>query len=207
MNRDQFYEQLPRIGKRLFTWGILSAAVFLTLWYIGGFNLWGRFLELCLKVVTLGKDISFAPGNSETAAFVYKFGLEDGRQASLTFPVNRLNSSMVEVVTLLAVWPYRGRSDFFKLVAWCLLFTVLYQCFNVWIQLYDVKIGPQFAGSYGIFWEDTLGYRIVAKVAAFDKFILRYWAGFPIFLCALVAFYFSQQKQAKRKSGRGKGRK
>lgn len=207
MTRDEFYQQLPRFGKRLFTWGILSAAVFLILWYIGGFNVWGWFMALWLRMLPLGMDISFAPGNSETAAFIYKFNLEDGRQASLTFPINRLNSCMVEVITLLAVWPYRGCSGFLKLAAWCLIFTIFYQCFNVWVQLYDVKIGPQFAGSYGIFWEETLGYRILTKIAAFDKFILRFWAGFPIFLFALVAFYFTQKNQAKRKNRRGQGTK
>ncbi len=194
MSKQDLYNQLPIIIRRLFTWGLLSAGLFLVVWYFGGYNLWGRFLQFFLNIFLFPMDIQFEAGTSQSAAFIYTFALENGERGQLVFPANMLHSVIVEVVTLLALWPHKNYKLLLRLAAWCLLFTILYQCFNVGIQLYAIKIGPEAASKYKLFWEETWWYLTVNKVAAFDKFLLRYWAGFPIFMCALTADYFFGKK-------------
>ena len=199
MTKQDFYNQLPSLAKRLFTLGLGAALAFLVFWYYGGHNLWGYFLGGVFKITGFFMNIHFQSGNSENAAFFYTFALEDGRMANLTFPINRLNSNMVEVVTLLAIWIYRPARSFFRIALWCLLFTVLYHWCHVVLQLYIVKIGPNFANNYHIFWEQTAWYLIVNKIATFDMLLLRYWAGFPIFLFALVTDYFFGKRKGTSK--------
>jgi hypothetical protein len=198
MKKEEIYSQLPRLIIRLGKFGVPAAVAFLVFWYFGGHNLWGRFLDLCMSITAFYYPVSFAPGSSEIAAFerVVEAG---GQKSTLTFPVNRLNTSMVEVVTLLGLWPSKSWRAFFKLAAWCLLFTVLYQTFNVVIQLYVTEIGPDLANRFQLFWKETTWYRVIEKISDFDMFILRYWAGFPIFLCALVCAHLTSPQKPEPK--------
>lgn len=184
--RKELYGQLPALMRRLFTLGLGCAVLFLTAWYLGGYNLWGHFLDVCLNVTAPFFNLSFQPGDSDSASFWHKVTL-GGTATELEFKINLLSAHMVEVVTLLAIWPYTNLKQFLRLAAWCLLFTVLYQTFNIVIQTYVIEIGPKLANRLEIFYEETLWFRFIKKVASFDMFILRYWAGFPIFLFALLA--------------------
>ena len=205
MNRDQLYQHLPLLIKRLFTWGLLASTLFLSFWYFGGLNLWGPFVSVPLKMAWFLGDIQFQSGSTESAALLMDVVLEHGGSAQLKFPINLLNMSVVEVITLLALLPRDNWKSFFRLAAWCFLFTWMYHCFHASLQLYQMKIGPDLAGQVGMFWEPTTWYTIVENIAAFDTFILRYWAGFPIFGLALLVDHLvttRQPKPAHKKSGK-----
>ena len=189
MNREEFYSQLPRLLKRLFTWGLAAATLFLVLWYFGGLNVWGYLLTPIVKISNGWGPIHFQPGDMSSAQIIYSLAL-DGASADLSFPVNQLNSSLVEVITLLGIWPYRDAKSLLKLAFWCLLITLAYHCFMVNIQFLETRLGPDLANRRGVFWEETISYQFIHKIAAFDKFILRFWAGFPIFAIGLSANYF-----------------
>jgi len=200
MSRQDVYNQLPAIIRRLFTWALLAVGVFLLFWYYGGYNLWGHFLEFVFNIALFPMDIVYKPGISQGASFVYTFTLENGQTGQVHFLVNMLHIVLLEVITFLAVWPHKNLKSFFRLAGWTLVFTVLYQCFNVGIQLYAAKIGPSMASELKIFWEETWWHRLIDKVAKFDKFILRYWGGFPVFLFALVADYFTKKPYSSKKA-------
>ena len=189
MNREALYGSLPSLLRRLFTIGVGSAVLFLAIWYSGGHNIWGHFLDICMNITAPFYNLSFESGSSSTASFWHAVTIE-GNQTELEFKINLLSAHMVQVVTLLAIWPYRNKKHFLRLVFWSLLFTVLYQTFNVVIQTYYMQIGPKMATRLEIFWEETFWFRVVRKVAVFDKLILRYWAGFPIFMFAFLADAF-----------------
>ncbi len=187
MTKQELYGQLPVLGRRLFTRGVPAAVLFLVFWYLlHGDIIWGHFLNLCLKLTAFYFPVSFEPDH---AKFVHAFTYSE-KTVSVVFDMNLLHMGMVQVITLLAMWLHRRWQDLLRLIAWCLLFSVLYQTFDVVIQLYSQKIGPKMADTLQIFYEETTYLRIVQKIASFDKFILRYWSGFPIFMFALVADYF-----------------
>ena len=199
MNRGDLYGHLPSLLKRLFTLGLGSATLFLVLWYYGGYNIWGYFLDFCMNITAPFYGLTFESGTTSTASFWHTVTIE-GNTTELEFKINLLSTHMVQVVTLLAIWPYRNKTHFFRLAAWCLLFTVLYQTFNVVIQTYYIQIGPKLATRLEIFWEDSFWFRVVRKIAVFDKLILRYWAGFPIFMFAFLADAFFGAKVESKKA-------
>ena len=49
-----------------------------------------------------------------------------------------------------------------------------------------------------VFWEPSAWYEVVRHLAAFDKFILRYYAAFPVFGMGLVCRYFLEQRKVKK---------
>lgn len=206
MKREVVQTLLPRLLKRLFTFGLLSAAIFLAFWYGGGLNLWGALLEIAFIPLM---DVTFEPGNFREAAFLLNVPLESGGMSQLTFPANQLNSSLVTVVTLLAMWPHRDLKAGLKLTGWCLLFILLYHLFQISIQLYQVRIGPDFANQQKIFWESSTWYLLIENIAAFDKFILRYWGGFPAFGMGWLVFWSLERRKAppsRAMNGRGKSK-
>ena len=210
MARAELYSQLPKLLKRLFLLGVPCATVFLAIWYFGGYNVWGRFLTLFLNIVAPFAPLRFEAGSSSLAGFVYSFVLEDGRPGELTFLVNQLNSVLVELVTLLAIWPHRHRKAFFQLLGLCLISVMFYQAFSILVQLHVMEIGPAVAGKYEVYWEDSFWYQTVKNISAFDKFLLRFWAGFPIFFFAVALLHFftrgseaeSQTKKAAKKKNK-----
>ncbi len=208
MTRDELYAHLPQLIRRLFTYGLGSAVLFFVFWYMGGHNLWGHFLGVCLKLTAFFYDLRFQPGTAESASILHHMVIEGGPPAGidLEFKINLLSAHMVEVITLLAMWPSANKKEFFRLAFWCLACTVLYQTFNVLVQLHVQEIGPKLATRFEVMWEwdGSWWYALVKKVSNFDKFILRYWAGFPIFLCALVLNYFTTKKSANPMPGKKK---
>jgi len=208
MKRAELYAQLPLLMRRLFTLGLGAAIAFFVFWYMGGHNLWGHFLGFCLKITAFFYDLRFVPGDSEHAAILHHMFIEGGPASGidLEFKINLLSAHMVEVVTLLAMWPTANRMAHLRLALWCLLFTVLYQTFDVLIQLHVQEIGPKLATRFEVMWEydGSLWYKFIRKLSNFDKFILRYWAGFPIFLCALVLDHFTSKRLKITESGKKK---
>lgn len=194
MNKVEFYAQLPKLMKRLFTWGVGAAALFLLLWYRAGFhNLWGYTLDFFLNFLAPIMDIHYEAGTVKRAAFISSVAIE-GKNIELNFLANPLNTVLVEVVTLIGLWPHQKWGKTFRLIGFCFLFTILYQSFNVGIQLYANEIGPSLANRLELYYEPTWWHTFIAKLASFDKLILRFWAGFPIFLCALMANFLFEAK-------------
>ena len=199
--KAEFYGQLPILGRRLFTRGVPAAVLFLVFWYLlKGDVIWGYFMNMCMKLTAFYFPVTFEP---EAGKFVHSFS-HSGKTVACVFDTNLLHTGLVQAITVLAMWPHRNRAALFRLAGWCLLFSVLYQTFDVVIQLYAQKIGPKMADTLQIFYEETTYNRIIAKIASFDKFILRYWAGFPVFMFALVADYFFAKNKARSQGGKRK---
>lgn len=209
MSKEELYNQLPLLLRRLFTWGLVAAVVFLLAWYGGGINIYGYFLRPIADLLVFNADIGFEPGSTSTAQFLYKIQIEGVGSRELTFAINQFNSSMLEVVTLLAMWPKKNWKNFSILTLWCLLFLVLYHTFQMFIQCYHYQIGSDLANSLNMFWEPSGWKTFVKNVSKFDLFILRFWAGFPIFGLGLIAHHFLSPKLkigANKQSARGKAK-
>ncbi|MDJ0842296.1 MAG: hypothetical protein QNK37_37690 [Acidobacteriota bacterium] len=185
MKKSEFYARIPLIKRRLFTRGLPAAAVFLTLWYLGGYHLWGYLLDALLFPV----NIDYDPLSTLRASLLY--GVEmGGRTYYPSYLINQFNSNMVMLVTLLATWPHESARDFFKVSGWCLFYLLLYQFLSIFIQLHHAAIGPDLANRAGVFWEETNWYLFMRKLAAFDKFIMRFFFWIPIYMASLVTIYF-----------------
>lgn len=206
MTKDELYASVPKILKRLMLLGLPAACLFLAFWYYGGVNLYGHFMEFTLQPFTGLMDLKFMPDEPGRAAFAYRFTYE-GDLGQLDFPINLWHLTMVQIVTLLAIWPHKSVGRFLHLMFWCFFLLWGYHIFNMCIQLIDIQIGPRYANEKGIFWEPTLTHQIVSKIAAFDKFIGRYWGGFAIFLGALIAEVMVYRKVNQSKSDAGKSEK
>lgn len=194
MSKKEFYQQLPSLLRRLFTWGLLAAVVFLLLWYNGGINVYSYFLAPLANLLIPIAQISYEPGSISAAQFIYQIQVEGVGARELTFSANQLNSSFLEVVTLLAMWPKKSWLDFLKLCGWCLLFLIFYHSFQIFIQCYNYQIGPELANSLNLFWEPSGWKSIIRNISKFDLFILRFWAGFPVFGFGLVAHHLLSPK-------------
>lgn len=211
MSKQEFYDQLPNLLKRLFTWGLLAAIVFLFLWYNGGINVYGYLLAPIANILIPIAKISFEPGSTASAKFAYEIDIVGVGPQALSFLANQLNSTMLEVVTLLAMWPKKNWRNFLKLIGWCLFFLVLYHTFQIFIQCYNIQIGGKLANTLNLFWEPSGWKTFVRNVSKFDLFILRFWGGFPVFGLALVAHHFlspklawSQKKKKNQKKAKSK---
>ena len=202
MNRQEFYEQIPKIMKRLFTFGLGSACLFVFFWYMGGHNFYGHFLGFVFKLLSPFVDVYYESGTSSGASLFRRFTSDTGRTQEVGYLINQLNSNLIIIVTLLGTWIHKDWKSFLKLSLWCLLFTLCYQVFSLSLQTYHTRIGPDFASRMGAYWEETTWFLMVDKVAAFDKFILRYFASFPVFLASLTAMYFT--KRTKRQKAKKK---
>jgi len=191
MTRRDYYDALPRMIVKLFTFGLGSAALFLFLWYMGGYHLWGWILDGVLKVGAFGMDIQYEAGD-----FVYYVDLGNGLVSEPAFPINPLNLAIVEVITLLACWPHKSAKSAFKIAGWSLLFLLVYQMMGIVLQFLNIEMGPDLANRHQILWqwESSWVYPIINKLAAFDKFVVRYWAGFPVFGTAFFVDAFLAQK-------------
>lgn len=212
MRRDEIHQEIPRLLRRLFTWGVAASVLFLLIWYHGGQIIWGHYMDLVLNVLAFPMDLTF-DAQAQGFAYTVEWGL--GLQNELFFPTNLFNLSLVELVMLLAVWPHANRKQAFQLIAWSLLFITLYHAFNTVVQLQTIRWGPELAARHGMMWESSWTYAVLHKVAAFDKFILRYWGGFPVFGLALLAQAWVQSRSssnrpksepAQKKSKRRKSR-
>ena len=195
MNKQALYQQLPRLILRLFTLGLGSAIVFLFCWYaLDGAHLWGRILTSFLDIFV---DARYDEASNSV---LYYFSAVPGQTQSSVYAINQLNSNMVVLVTLMATWPHTSIKNFLNLAAWCLLLTLLYQGFSVFIQTYNARIGPELAVRLGIFWEETFQYQAIKKLANFDKMILRFFAWLPVFIFSLVAMYFTGWRKGTAKA-------
>ena len=209
MSKEELYNQLPRLLRRLFTWGLLAAIVFLIVWYNGGINVYGYFLRPFSDLLVFNAHIGFEPGSTSTAQFLYQIQIEGAGSRELTFAINQFNSSMLEMVTLLAMWPRKNWKDFGILLLWCLFFLILYHTFQMFIQCYNYQIGSDLANSLNMFWEPSGWKTFIKNVSKFDLFILRFWAGFPVFGMGLIAHHFLSPKLgygAKKQSKKGKAK-
>ena len=90
-------------------------------------------------------------------------------------------------MTLLGAWRHRSVKAGFRLAGWSVLILLGYQAIAFLAHCHAVEIGPDFANSQHIMWESSWWYVFMKNVAAFQTFILRYWAGFPVFALALLA--------------------
>jgi hypothetical protein len=205
MTKDELYASVPTILKRLMLIGLPAAGVFLAFWYYGGINIYGHFMDLTLTPFKGIMDLKFRPDQPSHAAFDYRF-MYEGEPGQLGFPINLWHLTMIQLVTLLAVWPHKSAGRFIHLLFWSLFFLWAYHVFNMCIQLIDIQYGPRYANQKGVFWEPTLIYQVASKIAAFDKFIGRYWFGFPIFLAALIVESLVFKRFA-RKAEVGQGKK
>lgn len=193
MTKDELYASVPKILNRTFLFGLPAACVFFALWYYGGINLYGHFMDVTLTPFKGVMDLKFVPDQPSHARFAYRF-MYEGEPGLLDFPINLWQLTMVQIVTLLAIWPHKNVGRFFHLLFWSIFFLWIYHVFNMCIQVIDTQIGPKYANQKGVFWEPSLGYTLISKIAAFDKFIGRYWFGFVVFLAALIteAMVFSK---------------
>lgn len=207
MSKKEIYSQLPTLLKRLFTWGFLAASAFLIIWYNGGINLYGFFLAPIVDVLIPLADVAYEKGTVGSAKFIYKVEFNGINARELTFIANQLNSSALEVITLLAMWPKTSLKKTAQLSIWCFLFLILYHSFQIFIQCYSYQIGPEMANSLNTFWEPSLWWDIVKNISKFDLFILRFWAGFPVFglalffNSALTPMFLGWLMQIRKKSG------
>lgn len=207
MAKQDLYNQLPGLLKKLFTWGLLAAILFLVVWYNGGINLYGIFLAPIADFLIPLANITYESGSTGSAKFIYQVNIEDVGGRDLTFVANQLNSSSLEVITLLAMWPRKSWKELFKLAAWCMFFLMCYHTFQIFIQCYNYQIGPELANSLNTFWEPSGWKTLIRNISKFDLFILRYWAGFPVFGLGLVAHHFLSPKLKFGKSPVGKQKK
>lgn len=192
MVKSEFYRAfLGKVIKRMFTLGILFVGLFLGFWYLlDGFLVWGNILDVVFRLTSFVFDISFDPsGGLDNAAFIYKVEL-GGVLQDVGYKLNPLSSNLVVLVLILGAWPHPNFKAFAKFACWSLFFTLLYQVFSTWLQLHYVSMNPNTADRFGLYWEDTSWYRVMDKLAGFDKFILRYFAAFPLVGIALIARYF-----------------
>ena len=189
---------MPRIIRRLFTFGLLAAAIFLAFWYLGGgYNIWGHFLT----VVLFPFGIDFLEGSTRAAVLVIDVEM-GGKTMQPSYFINQLNSNMVMLVTLLATWIRTDWRSYLKLCGWCLVFLLLYQAFSVLLQFQYARVGHQMADRAGIFWEETTWYLIVSKLASFDKMLMRYFMWIPVFLGALSMLYFTGGSKKGKKAAK-----
>lgn len=192
MNREQVYREfIPRLLKRSII-GALCTVVFLLCWYqLDAWLLWGYFLDIFFSMTSWLFDISFEEGKDlSSAAFFYSWKGE-GASGDVGYKINNLNPTLAVLVLLMGSWPHKDFKSFLSFFAWSFLFTIVYHIGSVWVQVYYQTLSPGFADRMGLFWEDSLWYSIMNRVAGFDKFILRYYATFPVMGCALTVRYFT----------------
>lgn len=200
MTKNELYQQLPSVLRRVFTWGLASSALFLVFWYLGGRNLWGPLVTVFVSVLPGLGEVSFQAGNSQTAMILCDALVDGSYPVQISFPINILNLTVIEVLTLLAVFPREQRAQMFKTGLWSMVFLLLYHVAHAYLQLYKMKIGPEIANQIGIFWEETTWFWLIHKLGAFDVFLVRYWGGIPIFFSAFVLQHFLSYSKHKRSS-------
>jgi len=183
MTRDELYSRAPQILRRIFLFGLPASALFFLLWYkAGGITLWGQWITLCLKPLSFIMPIHF-----ETDQFVGSVTLVTGKVSELVYNANQFNLSLATLITLFVILPHVEPRKSLSLALWLVLLVTLWHMFMVLLQLHHTAIGPEFANRHKLFWESGAYYRTIHWLANFDKLILRYWAGFWIFLAALAA--------------------
>lgn len=190
MTKNEIYQQLPSVLKRLFTWGLGGSILFLVFWYYGGLNLWGSLVSGLLSLTPGLGEISFRAGSTHDAAILCDTVIDGMHAVQLNFPVNILNLVIIEVITMLAVFPANRRGAMIKTGLWSFLLLVIYHVAHAYLQLYKMKIGPDVANQIGIFWDETTWFLIIHKLGSFDVFLVRYWGGFPIFILAFMIQHF-----------------
>lgn len=194
MNKAQLYKEfLPKLIKRMLLVGLPCVVAFWVFWYkMDGYGAWTWFLDIIFSGLSFVLPITYDPGtNLDTAAFFYTVQIQ-GPSYDIGYKVNNYSANLVVLVLLVLGWPHKNWSGLVKTTAWCLLFLVLYQIFSTWIQMYYTSISPGFADRNKIFWEPSAWHSFLNRIVGFDKFILRYYACFPIFGLALVARYFTE---------------
>ena len=191
---DREYAALSRVILiRLGLFGLPAGMLAAYLWYVGGAAWWGSFLLIPARILIFWTEITF-----DGREFTYAVPLELGGTSALVYQINQLNLTFLEIVTLFAAWRHTSAKAAFKLLGWCVLWLVLYHVFSLFIQCYSLEIGPDFANQQHIMWESSWWFRVIKNVAAFDKFLLRFWAGFPVFGLALVLSLFTFKAKRKK---------
>ncbi|CAM2008568.1 hypothetical protein [Acanthopleuribacter pedis] len=190
MTKNEIYQQLPSVLRRLFTWGLGGSVLFLAFWYYGGLNLWGSVIAWLLSFAPGLGEISFRAGGSNDAAILCDALIDGMYDVQITFPVNILNLTIIEVITLLAIFPADRREAMLKTGLLSFFFLPLYHVAHSWLQLYKMKIGPDVANQIGIFWDETTWFLVIHKLGSFDVFLVRYWGGIPIFILAFMVQHF-----------------
>lgn len=195
MSRAAFYREiLPKLIKRLFLVGIPAAAVFMVIWYVlHGYELWS-------SVIAGLSGLRFDPtGGIDNAGLVYTVKTQ-GVSGDIVYKVNNLSQNLIVLVFLLGAWPHANFKSFMRTALWSLLFTVIFQVFSIWLNMYYISISPNFADKLHLFWRGGTWHTIMNRVYGFDKFILRYYGAFPVFALSLVMGYFFHGKSAKKKA-------
>ena len=152
-------------------------------------------------------DVSLSPNEVvDRVNLVYRATLDNGARPTINFSVNQLNTSIVEIITMLAIWPHQSVARFFRLAGICFVLALFCHCGEFFIQSYYGLIGPDVANKLGILYERPPHYTLVKYLSHFDKFIFRFWSGFPIFGLGLVITFFldrrAEQKAVTPASGK-----
>lgn len=194
---DVEYGDLARVVlTRLFLLGIPAGFLAALIWYRGGGStFWGYVLLGIAKVAVFWTEVGF-----DGHELKYAVELELGGSSFLGFPVNQVNLTVIECATLFAAWRHASLKAALRLAAWTLAILLLYQTFSFFIQCYIVEIGPDFANRQHIMWEPPSWYPVAKKIASFDKFLLRFWAGFPIFGSAIALNHFVRRSKKRKKT-------
>lgn len=203
MNKQTFYREfLAKFIKRFLIFGLPGCVVFVLFWYLmNGYAIWGSILDFCATPISFLIDIDYESGRLERAGLVQAVTVY-GKDLEIVYKVNQLNSNLVVLVMIFCTWPHKSWGDALKLVPLLFVFTVGYQLFSVWILSYESALGPQMADRLKVFWEPNAWYETIRHIAAFDKFILRYYAAFPIFGAGIVVRYFLTKPKAGTKKGK-----
>jgi len=199
MNKATLYREfLPKLIRRMAFVGLPSSVAFLLLWYrLDMYVLYGHFLDLLFSLTSSLFKITFEAGDSlDGAAFFYTV-VVDGVSSDIGYKLNNHSPNMVVLVLLVMGWPHKDKQAFFKLALLSFLLLVFYQMLSTWTQVYYTRISPGFADRNKLFWQPSLWHSLLNRVVGFDKFILRYYAAFPIFGLSLAGLWFGRRSKPK----------
>lgn len=193
-------EFLMRSLKRLYLYGIPASILFWLLWYKGFAALYAQLLVGLAKALTLGKiDLRYAPETQEIVLpFLLEMTAKGAKYADIGYVVNQWNHSFTAVLLLVVVFwrpkPFRGN---LRLAFLTFVLLMSYHLMAMGLTLWEEYLGPNLPNRYQIMWEhrDVWYYPLIAKGAAFNTLVGRYWAGFPVYgLAFLFDWFFFRQR-------------
>jgi len=193
------YDFVPVLLKRLFTWGILSSALFFGVWYFGGIHVWGYVVNFLIQLVSFFQVNSFY--NLDQEAVVFLISLNDSPPVEVGYFANQWNLAICEVILLLSLWWDGKKPKKGILIAACIGLLLIYQVFQVFLHISVQAMGPDLPNQLGFMWEydGNVLYLALRKLQLFETFIARYWAGFPIFGVAVLIRLWSLGRSTKKK--------
>ena len=193
------YEFVPKILKRLFTWGMLWSSLFFGMWYFGGMHGWAVFITFLAKLFTLFQiPISY---NFDQGAIVFMVKVGMAPPVEVGYFANQWNLGMAEVVLLLSLWWSKNKEKKTSMLVLCFLVLAAYQLLAVGLHICNQAMGPDLPNRLGVMWdyEGNFIYLVLRKAQLFDTFIGRYWVGFPVFSIAWLYHFSILQKSSKKK--------